>query len=318
MRKYNTDRTREILEEFSDLGRIKTVFETPIIQKKQSEDIRHEVFAKMLQEVYSSNNTKMEVNLETIKTIPHFTIDELVYALSCMKKRRGADKFNIIIEMVKHVGFEFHAALLKMYNDIIACGAIPNDWHITVFTMLPKIGDLTEPSNWRPIAILPILYIKRKDGIFSGVFYAKFATPGDRIKSLSAMKNSFSEGGGQGKWANIDLPSDIRAPEAFVTRLKKILLSAEWGFAEGSVWYNIEGPSKYLKVEGKIVLTVSCAEGGLVFEWEEKWKNWEELHGDAEIKALVENSTKLISGGEKGKELTHGVGGLRMTLLWQN
>ena len=88
---------------------------------------------------------------------------------------------------------------------------------------------------------------------------------------------------------------------SFCYRTEKILLSAEWGFAEGSVWYNIDGPSKYLKVEGKIVLTVSCAEGGLVYEWVEPWKNWGELHGSPEIKTLTEKSTKLISGGGKGE-----------------
>ena len=54
------------------------------------------------------------------------------------------------------------------------------------------------------------------------------------------------------------------------------------------------------------MLTVSCAEGGLVYEWEEKWKKWEELHGSQEIKALTEKSTKLISGGEKGEGKSKG------------
>ena len=141
---------------------------------------------------------------------------------------------------------------------------------------------------------------------FAGVFYAKFATPAERIKSLSAVKAKLSEGGGRDKWANIDLPSEIRAPENFVIGLKKILVSPEWAFPLGSVRYAIDGPSKYLKVEGKIVFTVSCADDGLVYEWEEKWKNWEELHGNAEIKALVEKSTKLISGGGKGEGKSKG------------
>ena len=112
--------------------------------------------------------------------------------------------------------------------------------------------------------------------------------------------------GEQKLWANIDLPTEIRAPEAFVTGLKKILVSRECGFALGSVRYSIEGPSKYLKVEGKTVLTVSCADEGLVYEWEKKWKNWEEFHWNAEIKALVEKFTKLISGGGKGEGKSKG------------
>jgi hypothetical protein len=199
-------------------------------------------------------------------------------------------------EKMRDVGNHANPADPKVTGTVIVIGGLTN------LTSLDEASKWIREVLWTAYAPMPVeIYIKRKDGIFSGVFYAKFATPGDRIKGLSVVKNNFVEVGGQGKWANIDLPSDIRAPEAFVTGLKKILLSAEWGFAEGSVWYNIDGPSKYLKVEGKIVLTVSCAEGGLVYEWEEKWKNWGELHGSPEIKTLTEKSTKLISGGGKGE-----------------
>ena len=35
---------------------------------------------------------------------------------------------------------------------------MPPEWKETVFTMLPKAGDLKDPSNWRPIAILQVCY----------------------------------------------------------------------------------------------------------------------------------------------------------------
>ena len=114
------------------------------------------------------------------------------------------------------------------------------------------------------------------------------------------------EVGGKEKWANIELPTDVRAPEVFVTGLKKILVSPEWAFALGSVKYFTDGPSKLLKVEGKIVLTVSCVHGGLVYEWEGKWKNWGELHGSPEVKELTEKCTKLLSGGGKGEGKSKG------------
>ena len=66
------------------------------------------------------------------------------------------------------------------------------------------------------------------------------------------------------------------------------------------------GPSKLLKVEGRVVFTVSCTDDGLVYEWKEKWKNWEELHGSPEIELLMEKSTKLFSGGGKGEGKSKG------------
>ena len=51
-----------------------------------------------------------------------------------------------------------HFKLLELFNNIILQGRIDDDWHVTIFNMIPKSGDLQNPANWRPIAILPILY----------------------------------------------------------------------------------------------------------------------------------------------------------------
>ena len=40
----------------------------------------------------------------------------------------------------------------------MSTGLVPPDWHSIVFSMLPKSVNLTDASNWRPIAILPVLY----------------------------------------------------------------------------------------------------------------------------------------------------------------
>ena len=56
--------------------------------------------------------------------------------------------------------------LLRLYNEILTTGQTDDGWHETIFCMIPKSGDLTDASNWRPIAILPILY-----KIFSRMLY---------------------------------------------------------------------------------------------------------------------------------------------------
>ena len=75
-----------------------------------------------------------------------------------MRNRRGADKTRVVVEMVKHGGPVLHQKVLEYFNEILLTGRVPENWHITIFTMLPKSGDFTKVSNWRPIAILPILY----------------------------------------------------------------------------------------------------------------------------------------------------------------
>ena len=51
-----------------------------------------------------------------------------------------------------------HTMICNCFNDILKTGEIEEHRHQTIFHMLPKSGDFTQPSNWRPIAILPTLY----------------------------------------------------------------------------------------------------------------------------------------------------------------
>ena len=112
----------------------------------------------------------MEVQYEKIKEIPPFAIPELTRALGKMRNRRGADKSKVIVEMIKFGGPVLHEQILSCYNEILSTGTVPKDWHVTIFTMLPKSGDLQNVSNWRPIAILPILY-----KVFSKMLYYRLA-----------------------------------------------------------------------------------------------------------------------------------------------
>ena len=64
----------------------------------------------------------------------------------------------ISLEMIKNGSPLLHNSLLLMFNDMLLHGRLDSTWHNTIFQMLPKSGDLKNASNWRPIAILPVLY----------------------------------------------------------------------------------------------------------------------------------------------------------------
>ena len=74
-------------------------------------------------------------------------LKELSAILSHMKNHKGADKNNIVFELVRYAGNKFHDKLLNMYNGVINTGVVPDDWYITIFTMLPTNGNLEEVSN---------------------------------------------------------------------------------------------------------------------------------------------------------------------------
>ena len=115
-------------------------------------------FSKSLEKVYQSDRILREDDIFTPIDVRPFSIDELVHVLKKMRNGKSADTSSIVIEMINHGGDTFRSMLLGMYNQISSDGCVSEKWHITVFRMLPKSRNLNEMSNWRPIAILPILY----------------------------------------------------------------------------------------------------------------------------------------------------------------
>ena len=83
---------------------------------------------------------------------------ELETALKALSNMRCADEEEIVAEMVKHSSAQFKDELLRCFNESLHSGLFDETWYYTCFQMLPKSGDLTQTSNWRPIAILPIFY----------------------------------------------------------------------------------------------------------------------------------------------------------------
>ena len=146
------------MEDFKDLGRLPDIHRHPIKTSLSTAQVDSETFAEVLEKVYEDAEGLIEVDIQEIENIPFFTLTEFSKALNKMRKRRGADMSNVVVELVKSGTVLLHEKLLEMYNSILSTGAIPQNWLVTIFHMLPKSGDLQNPSNWRPIAILPILY----------------------------------------------------------------------------------------------------------------------------------------------------------------
>ena len=63
----------------------------------------------------------------------------------------GAD--GMVAEMFKHSNIPVQTCLLDIYNSMIANGSFETSWQHTLFAMLPKPGDSSQPTNWRPIAM---------------------------------------------------------------------------------------------------------------------------------------------------------------------
>ena len=88
-----------------------------------------------------------------------FRLDELHAALKVMKKGKAQDQVGIIAEMLKDGSDHLLDLILDVFSDVLMLrGMPPNKWKQTKLTVIFKKGDPELPKNYRPIAILPILY----------------------------------------------------------------------------------------------------------------------------------------------------------------
>ena len=88
--------------------------------------------------------------------VPPFTLQELGAALRDLHYGKAADAEGMVAEMFKYSDIPLQTCLLDIYNSMIASGSFEMSWQhtYTLLSMLPKFGDSSQPTNWRPIALL--------------------------------------------------------------------------------------------------------------------------------------------------------------------
>lgn len=69
--------------------------------------------------------------------------------------------------MLLEGGSEVDVALANVLNELLETGT---DRHETFLTITPKGGDLKDPSNWMPIAVLSICY-----KVFAKIIHGRIA-----------------------------------------------------------------------------------------------------------------------------------------------
>ena len=131
-----------------------------------------DIFATFYEELYSSRTTCQPcfVN-EDGDNIPPFTVEELKSELKKLKDKKCRDTSGLVAEMLKCGGETLASILCETYNQLLTCSCeTPTSWKETIFTVLHKSGDERQPSNYRPIVIIPILY-----KLFARLLYSRLA-----------------------------------------------------------------------------------------------------------------------------------------------
>ena len=85
------------------------------------------------------------------------TEDE-IYDLLCTLDTTKANRHDdISAKMLKETAMSFTPAVTKLFNISIRLGKLPDEWKIARVTPIPKVGNHSDPGNYRPISLLPIL-----------------------------------------------------------------------------------------------------------------------------------------------------------------
>ena len=92
-------------------------------------------------------------------SVEPFKMDELTGALRKMMSGKAAHGSGVVAEMLKNGRMALHETLLGLFNDILVAGAAPPEtWRKTKLKVLFKKGDPKMPKNYRPIAMIQIMY----------------------------------------------------------------------------------------------------------------------------------------------------------------
>ena len=166
-----------------DWHRLHSLLRDPVARSGDSTACPPEKFAILLSDIYASDDPLHSSSRDLLKHLPKFSIGELKRALKAMRNRRCPDKNGVVVEMLQQASSFVHLHLLALYNRIICTGTIEDHWREVYFTMVPKSGDLTEATNWRPIAILSVFY-----KVFSRMVYNRI------VSTLEAQQSADQHG----------------------------------------------------------------------------------------------------------------------------
>ena len=84
------------------------------------------------------------------------TLDELLDALSKLKRGKAGGKTGILPVLLMYGGAEVQKRLHQIMEDVWRAGTVVSDRKDAIIVLIPKNGDLRECNNWRSISLLDV------------------------------------------------------------------------------------------------------------------------------------------------------------------
>ena len=109
----------------------------------------------------NNDHSANEATQNTPEQSPAFTTTELQKAINQLRNGRCRDTAGVIAEMITAGGDHLQQQLLRSQRETTLHNRMPHHHRSgekTMITVLYKSGDSELPQNYRPIAIIPLLY----------------------------------------------------------------------------------------------------------------------------------------------------------------
>ena len=121
-----------------------------------------DVFATFYEHLYR-RRSPVELDTPAVESTEYvpivFSMENLQTALKSMKRGKAGDDAGIIAEMIKDGSQSLRNIILTVFNEVTQLSvSVPSSWKKSRLTVIFKKGDQTLPKNYRPIALLSILY----------------------------------------------------------------------------------------------------------------------------------------------------------------
>ena len=110
----------------------------------------------MLEQLFGGNPGRPMV--QPCLTEAPWTMAELKQAITRLKTNKVADDVGLVAELLHHSPEVMLEALLHLFRTALLTGEVPETWKQTVFNMLPKTRGAKSTSDFRPIAVVRLLY----------------------------------------------------------------------------------------------------------------------------------------------------------------
>ena len=159
------------------------------------------------------------------------------------------------------------------------------------FGTIEEVDAWVRNKLWRGWVADPLEVFKK--GEFKGTAFARFDSKSNRDKAIRVLSGEKTEN--DSMCIKEDLAADLRARKRFLLGLRDLLKT--WGFMN----VRVDDDLQILELATKEILRIEIQNDKLVYNWTPEWRDWHELHGNADFMDIKLKPEEILQRKSKGQ-----------------